>query len=170
MRTDVDLRAAAADEREALENLFQLYTHDFSEQWSGTSRGELNDDGRFSPYDLGPYWRDADHVPLILRLEGHLAGFALLNRTAHAGAAVDHNMAEFFVVRKHRRAGVGRAAVGTILARYPGLWETAVARPNTAALAFWRRAITEHPGVGDLEERNLQTASWNGPVFRFRVG
>ena len=31
-----------------LQNLFQLYTHDFSEFWAGSARGGLGADGRFT--------------------------------------------------------------------------------------------------------------------------
>ncbi len=40
--TAVDVRLAAPEEKPALANLFQLYVHDFSEQWAGRDDGELN--------------------------------------------------------------------------------------------------------------------------------
>jgi predicted acetyltransferase len=164
------IEVATPGQRVALENLFQLYVHDFSEQWVGTSRGELGEDGRFPPYPhLDSYWREEGRVPLLIRADGRLAGFALLNRFARLRPDPDHAVAEFFVVRKHRRTGVGRAAAHAIFDRYPGLWEAAVARKNVAALAFWRRAISAHPRVSDLEETDMTTSEWNGPVMRFRV-
>jgi predicted acetyltransferase len=78
-------------------------------------------------------------------------------------------MAEFFVARKHRGAGVGRAAAQAIFSRYPGRWEVAVARRNVRALPFWRDAIHSHPAVADVEQRDLATDAWTGPLFRFRV-
>jgi predicted acetyltransferase len=166
----VDLEVASPEHQSVLENLFQLYTHDFSEHWAGTPRGELDEQGRFPPYPLEPYWQDETRVPLLLRREGHLVGLALLDRSSHAGRTVDRNIAEFFIARKHRRGGVGRAAVHAIFERYPGLWETSVARKNVAALAFWRRVIASHPSVADLEERDMHDATWNGPVLCYRVG
>jgi predicted acetyltransferase len=76
-------------------------------------------------------------------------------------------MAEFFVVRKHRRGGVGSAAMAAIVARYPGLWEAAVARRNVQALPFWRRIAAQN---AEVEELDLDTAAWNGPILRFRAG
>lgn len=166
----VEVIAASAGQRGVIENLFQLYVHDFSEQWAGAADGELGEDGRFAAYPLDSYWRDSSRVPLLLRADGRLAGFALLNAMSHAGAAVDRNMAEFFIARKHRRRGVGADAAGVILARYGGVWEIAVARRNLVALAFWRRVVEGNPKVRDLEEIDLRTPVWNGPVFRFRVG
>ena len=166
---DVEVRPAAASERGALENLFQLYVHDFSEHWAGTPRGELDDAGFFERYDLEPYWRDEGCLPFVIRHAGHLAGVVLLDRTSHLGRVVDHNVAELFVVRKHRRAGVAHAAMSHVFDRFPGTWETAVTRRNTSALAFWRRAIGTHARISGIEEHDVQPPVWNGAVFAFRV-
>ena len=163
----VDIQTAMPRDRTVIEAMMQLYIHDFSEHWAGTPRGELGEDGQFAPYPLDPYWRDTGHIPLIMRTGSALAGFALINPKAHSGSAVDHNMAEFFILRKHRRGGVGLAAAQAIFARFPGQWEAAVARRNTAALAFWRRAVGDE---NDVTEIDLTTEAWDGPVLRFRVG
>lgn len=166
---DVEIAVARPGERATLENLMQLYVHDFSEQWAGTPRGELGSDGRFAAYPFDAYWRDAGHVPLLLRRGGHLVGFALLNRSSHSGLPVDRNMGEFFIVRKHRRGGIGTLAARAIFSRYPGQWEAAVARKNVGAQAFWRTAAGGHPSVEDLQETDHSTAAWNGPILRFRI-
>jgi predicted acetyltransferase len=165
----VEVAIAKPHEQAALASMMQLYIHDFSEFWAGRSEGELGEDGRFPDYPLEAYWREPDRVPLIIRVDGRLAGFALLNRVSHAGGAIDRNMAEFFVVRKHRRGGVGSAAARMIFSSYPGVWEVAVARRNLAALAFWRRVITEHPQACGVEQLDLTSEAWNGPLFRFEI-
>ena len=166
---EVSVARAAPHERRALENLMQLYIHDFSERWVDRPEGELRDDGRFPDYPLDAYWREANHVPLLVRRSGRLVGFALLNDSSHTDRAVDRNMAEFFIVRKHRRSGVGTAAAHTIFSRYPGQWEAAVARTNTAALSFWRGAVKQHPASEGIEECDIARSAWNGPVLRFRI-
>jgi predicted acetyltransferase len=167
---DIEITVARADERNVIANLFQLYIHDFSELWAGEAGGEIQDDGVFEPYQpLDLYWREADRVPLLFRTGGRPIGFALLNATSHSGLPVDRNMAEFFIVRKHRRGGAGTAAARAVFSRYPGIWEAAVARKNVGALAFWRRAVSGHPGVEDLGETDHQTPDWNGPILRFRI-
>jgi predicted acetyltransferase len=166
---NLELVPANAADRPAIDNLLQLYIHDFSEHWAGRSEGELLDTGRFPDYPLDKYWSDPGCVPLLLRVDGKLAGFALLNQQGHVGRPVDRNMAEFFVVRKHRRAGLGRIAAHQIFTRYPGQWEVAVARRNVAALAFWRRVIGQHPLAIDIDETDVVSTAWNGPLIRFRV-
>ena len=165
----VEVSVARSDEKGAIENLIQLYHHDFSEQWCGTSRGELENDGRFPEYPLEVYWREPAHLPLLLRMNQRLVGFALLNASSPSGRGVEHNMAEFFIARKHRRCGVGTTAAQGIFSCYSGQWETAVARQNVGALEFWRKAITRHSLARDVEEFDVTTDSWNGPVIRFRI-
>lgn len=166
---DVTLELAGPEKRPTLENLFQLYTHDFSDFWTDRPDGELEEDGRFAQYvHLDGYWTDADRTPLLIRAGGHIAGFALINTFAHSGLPLDYSVAEFFVVRKHRRAGVGFAAATLLMRARPGLWEMAVARRNTAALPFWRRvgAAIAAPSVEELDRND---DLWNGAIIRLRV-
>jgi predicted acetyltransferase len=165
----VEVSVAQPEERVALANLTQLYIHDFSEFWAGTPDGEVQDDGRFGDYPLDAYWREPSRIPLLFRQDDHLIGFALLNAVGHGPWPVERNMAEFFIVRKHRRGGVGTSAARQAFSLYPGAWEVAVARKNIGAVTFWRQAIGGHPQVRDVHEQDLTTAAWNGPLFRFVV-
>lgn len=164
--SDLEITVAQPHERVVLENLMQLYVHDFSEQWSDQARGEVGADGLFEAYPLDPYWREPTHIPLLVRKGGHLAGFALLDAHSHAGRTVDRNVAEFFILRKHRRGGVGLAAAQAIFARYPGVWEAAITRRNVGALHFWRKAASAY---AEVTETDIVSDDWNGPVLRFRV-
>lgn len=169
----VEVSRATEMERAVLDNLFQLYVHDFSEQWAGTARGEVGPDGRFSPYPwMESYWREPGRVPLLLRRDGHLIGFALLNKLfAHSGLPLDWSMAEFFILRKHRRSGAGTEAAHRIFSNHPGQWETAIAASNAAALAFWRKAASSHSAVSAVQETaHADNAGWTGPIIRFRIG
>jgi predicted acetyltransferase len=168
--SDVTVTVAGEGERPVLDNLMQLYFHDFSDFWRGHDDGELDANGRFADYPfLAAYWRESGRVPLLVRKAGHVAGFALVNDASHSGAPVDHNVAEFFIVRRHRRGGAGAAAAQAIFTRFPGQWEAAVMRANVGALAFWRHAVRGHPQARDVEELDLDNALWNGPILRFSI-
>ncbi len=169
MPPKLDIALAAADERIVLENLMQFYVHDFSEFWWDRPGGEFEADGRLSAYPLDPYWSDPDHIPLLLRAAGRLVGFVLVDKESHSGQPTDRNVAEFFIARKYRRGGYGTAAAQGVFDRYPGQWEAAVARRNVGALQFWRRAIGAHPRVEDIQEDDVGSAHWNGPIIRFRI-
>lgn len=164
----VELEPCRKTHRPTLEALFQLYTHDFSEQWAGTERGELQDDGRFEPCPwLDSYWTEPAREAFLIRADGALAGFVMLNDHSHAGLPLDHAVAEFFVVRKHRRSGVGNAAARAAIRTRPGLWELAVARKNAGALLFWR-GVANDLASGPLEELD-EVDGWDGAILRFRV-
>ena len=164
----VTLDPCSASRRPALEAMFQLYTHDFSEQWAATDRGDLEETGRFADYPyLDLYWTDADRSAWLIRANGRLAGFALLNTYSHSGLPTDHDMAEFFVVRKHRRSGVGRAAAMRLIGERVGQWELAVARANVGALSFWRGVANAM--TPEVEELDCDDARWNGTILRFVV-
>jgi predicted acetyltransferase len=166
----VELERAGPERRETLANLFQLYTHDFSEQWAGERQGDLGEDGRFAAYPfLDSYWAEADREPLLIRADGKLAGFALINTFAHSGLPTDFSMAEFFVARKYRRSGVGLAAATEVIRARPGQWDIAVARRNLAAQPFWRR-VAAAVAVGGIDELDRADERWNGLILRFRAG
>jgi predicted acetyltransferase len=150
-----------------IQNLMQLYTHDFSEFWAGTPRGDLGSDGRFDPYPMDGYWTRPRWSAAFIQCNGVLAGFVLVNDQAHSGGPVDHNVAEFFILRKHRGQGVGRRAAQAVFSQHPGLWEVAVARKNLDAQEFWRKSIRGAPRATNVQELDLSTDQWNGPVLRF---
>lgn len=162
---------ARAEAAPIIGNLMQFYVHDFSELWFDRAEAELEADGRFSDYpDLETYWSDPAREAWLFRINDRPVGFALVNDVAHAPTPVDRAVAEFFVVRKHRRRGVGIAAAHALFGSAWGVWEAAVVRRNAGALAFWRRAAQSYPGVRDVVEEDRHDARWDGAVLRFRVG
>lgn len=79
------------------------------------------------------------------------------------------NMDEFFVLRKHRRHGVGTAVAREMFRRFPGRWRVAQTPRNTGAQAFWRKVIGEYTG-GRYTEATPADPGWEGrPVQEFEV-
>ncbi|MCR5880792.1 GNAT family N-acetyltransferase [Phenylobacterium sp. J367] len=165
---EVTLEPVGPERREAVANLFQLYVHDFSDFWS-ERQVELGEDGRFPPYPfLDTYWEDPERAPFLIRADGQLAGFVLLNTHSHSGKPCDWNVAEFFVARHYRREGVGRRAALAAISGRPGLWEIAVARRNAPAQPFWR-GVAQAAASGPVEALDQADGNWNGLILRFRV-
>lgn len=163
----VSVAVAGRAQAPLIQNLVQLYTHDFSEFWGGTSRGDVNAQGLFDAYPLDDYWILPAWTALLICCERVLAGFCLVNDRTHSGLVAQRNMAEFFILRKHRGRGVSQAAAGIIFSHHPGSWEVAVARQNARACAFWRRTIQGSAKSSQFQELDLQDERWNGPIFRF---
>ena len=163
---------APAAQRPVLDCLLQLYKYDFSEFAPiGSPYGEVDEEGRFASYPrLESYWRESGRIPLLIRADDHLAGLVLVHQWSALGLPLDHGVAEFFVLRKYRRARVGTRAALLIFRRYPGRWEVPVAWYNPPALAFWRKVTEEAaPGkVGDIAGDD--GTRWAGPVLCFTTG
>jgi predicted acetyltransferase len=158
-----------ADRRHVLDSLMQLYLHDFSEHASlNTSRGEVDEDGRFAYRRLDTYWSEPGRVPLLIRAGGRIAGFVLVNQWSALDRPLDHAIGEFFVLRKYRRARVGTRAAHLVFRHMPGRWEVAVASYNQGALAFWRSVAASLPR--EAEERAGDGQCWAGTVLCFDTG
>ncbi|MDR3513211.1 MAG: GNAT family N-acetyltransferase [Caulobacteraceae bacterium] len=166
---NVEIVQATVDRRPLIEGLFQFYAYDFSEFAAPDSPDfEVDEAGRFAAYaHMDAYWRDPACVPLLITADGRAAGFALVNDWSPSGLGVDRAMAEFFIRRKYRRAGLGGEAVRQVLALYPGWWEIAVAARNTPALAFWPRAVAALDAVTRLTPIEGDGVRWRGPILRF---
>ncbi len=162
----ISLDPATLEERGALRNLMQLYVYDWSELLSL----DVGADGRFDDYPLDVYWTEAWRHPFLIRVDGKLAGFVLVSeRSRLTGASGVADMAELFVVRRYRRAGVGFAAATAAFERFKGPWEVRQRRDNLDATKFWHKVIARHTN-GKYEELDWNDASWNGPVQRFSTG
>ena len=84
---------------------------------------------------LDAYWTDSDRKAYLFDVDGHPAGFALVRLTDPI------ELAEFFILRKYRRTGVGTAAAREAIARHAGRWIVTQIPSNEPATAFWRHAI-----------------------------
>jgi predicted acetyltransferase len=159
----VILSPASVNERGVLANLMQLYVYD----WSEILPLDVGPDGRFAEHAIDSYWQDDWRHPFLLRVDGALAGFALVaGRSRLTGQPGIHDMAEFFVMRRYRRRAVGLTAARAAFDRFPGPWEIRQRPDATAATAFWRRAIAQYTG-GAYREVAWNDAAWTGPVQFF---
>jgi predicted acetyltransferase len=140
--TDIVLNAATAGDAPVLSNLLELYIHDLSAAFPGV---ELGANGRFGYGKLALYWSDPSrHFPFLIRLGSQLAGFALATRGSPACDAADvFDVAEFFVIRRYRRSGVGRRAAMLLWKRLPGSWIVRASEGVPGAVPFWRTAVAE---------------------------
>jgi predicted acetyltransferase len=76
------------------------------------------------------------------------------------------DMSQFFVLRKHRRRGVGERAAAMTFDAFRGRWEVREALRNTPAHEFWRSVIGRY-ARGRFTETMLDDERWRGPVQSF---
>ncbi|TKJ20673.1 GNAT family N-acetyltransferase [Blastococcus sp. CCUG 61487] len=148
---EIAVSPAAETEKPVVRRLLALNAHDFSE----IDGRELGPHGEYGYRYLDHYWTEPERHAFLVRVAGALAGCVLVRTGA------PHRLGEFFVVRKHRRSGVGTAVAREIFRRFPGEWLVEEVPGNDAAVAFWRRAIP----VAFQE-----TVTESGTAQRFVVG
>lgn len=166
------IERADESDRALIDGLAQFYIYDFSEIEPIDSEAfAFNAAGGFSPLPgVDDYWGKQGAHPLLIRFDGRVAGFSLINTSSHRdGGTVERNMGEFFVARHYRRNGVAAEAVRQVLERYPGDWEVAVVERNAAAKAFWPRAIAAAPNVTRLVRVDGDGEHWRGPIWCFNA-
>ncbi len=120
------------EDHEVLERLAELYWHDLSEY----EPMAFDCSGRFF---IGVVKPDPQHAKVAyLAYNGlALAGFVVIKRDEDR-----HWIDQFFVLRAHRRSGLGTRIAYRVLDQHSGPWSLSVIKSNDAALAFWRDQIT----------------------------
>jgi len=153
---EVVLDPANSEQAPLLGNLLELYIHDLSPAFPNI---ELGVDGRFGYDRLPLYWSEPEtRFPFLIRRGGKVAGFVLVTRGSPASEDPGvFDIAEFFVVARERRSGVGRRAAFLLWNHLPGRWIARASEANPAALGFWAGVVKEytngdamefkHPGV-----------------------
>jgi predicted acetyltransferase len=161
---DLVLDPANSDEAPLLANLLELYTHDLS----GVFKLDVGAEGRFGYAKLPLYFNEPGRrFPLLFRVAGQLAGFALINRGSPVSDDPDVlDMAEFFVLRRYRRAGVGGRAAALLWDRHPASWVVRVSAGNAAGREFWTPTIANY-SAGRYEETQRPGTPHGWHVFQF---
>jgi predicted acetyltransferase len=162
MPIGLELIEAGAQQQSVLENLLQLYIHDFSE----LIPLDVGDNGRFSYKNLTPYWSDSSRLPFLATFDGKLAGFVLVTISELSGDGEGYDMAEFFVLRSYRHRGIGRELAEKVWLRFPGLWQIRVMANNVAAFKFWASSIAKFTQrMADFTSFEIDGTRWH--LFSF---
>jgi predicted acetyltransferase/SAM-dependent methyltransferase len=156
----VVLEPVAEEDKAVLANLLQLYRHDLSE----FLHYELSEHGTYVYRFLDHYWSEPGRHAFFIRVDRHLAGFALARDVDG-----EHEVAEFFVVRRHRHRGVGLEAALALFARLPGRWSLFHDNANEAAGRFWKEVVERASGGNFEHERLISPAGIVGQQYRFAV-
>jgi predicted acetyltransferase len=101
-----------------------------------------NDNGYYGYAELPMYWSDPNKYPFLIWVNKKLAGFVLVQK----GSPIDLNpnvwdIAEFFIMRKFRKKGIGQFIAQNIWSQFEGAWQVRAWDNNQAAYAFWNNTI-----------------------------
>lgn len=133
----IEILPAQVEDKPVLGHLLQLCLHDYSE-FNGK---EVNDHGLFDYPYLDYYWIEPGRYPFLVWVEGTLAGFVLVRQLEQDMAEPLWQMAEFFILRKYRRRGIGREVAHRVFDRFEDRWQVIPQEGNLPAQAFWEHVL-----------------------------
>lgn len=163
--TRVTVRPLRTRDVPIVRRLVQLYVYDLV-----GARWGVEADGSYAPPRWHRrFWRRDGRHRFLVRVNGRPAGFALIREIAPGHGGPAHEISEFFVLRTHRRRGVGARVARALFNRFPGRWELSVLTWNRGALSFWRRVIR---GAARGRVESIQRAQGDLPsiLWRFEAG
>ena len=138
---NITIKKIKREEKNILKNLWQKYVYEYS-QYSGN---EMNNNGLFSEGIIDLYWIAKDFFPYFIRVNGKLIGFLLIdNDYPGFSDEVDFNLANFFIIYKYRRNGIGKYVINHIFNKYKGKWKLLYHPKNKVAKLFWLKTINEY--------------------------
>jgi predicted acetyltransferase len=157
----ITIQMVEYEHKSTLRNLLELYKYDFSE----FDPEDVNENGLFEYMYLDHYWTEEGRHPLFIRVDGKLAGFALVRMMGtNEHSQPIYSMAEFFIMKKYRKLGIGIIASNEIFNRFRGIWKVAQIENNKPAQIFWRKAIERYTNDNFQEVRDDE---WEGPIQTF---
>jgi predicted acetyltransferase len=154
---NVELIKTGESQAEVIANLVPFYIYDLSELmgWSCPESGRFGGED-----DLPQYWgnsvesecawpKGSEGHPFTIRVDGELAGFALVKRVGDTSTP-HFEIGGYFVLRKFRRKHVGERVARDVFAMFPGNWTVGSMVGNTPANAFWKSAVADFT-AGEFE-------------------
>lgn len=143
------IKRAQIHDKVIIRNLLQLYLYDMTE--FEIENRSLNKSGEYDYRYLDHYWTEKGRYPYLLFAGKEIAGFALVRKMKN-----HYSMAEFFVLRKFRRHGLGLRCVTEILQKHGGAWRIHFLKTNEAAEKFWGK-VALNLAIGNIEKGELSS-------------
>lgn len=154
----IDVTLALISDKPLIKQMMELFRHDLSE----FENVDLDEHGFFGYSYLDYYWVEAERSPLIVRVDRKLAGFVLINQHTHFPEN-QYSVAEFFILRKYRRRGVGREVAFYVFNLFFGRWEISQINRNLIAQKFWNDTIRSY--TADNYTKEIVETDHGGKIF-----
>lgn len=140
---DITLHLMPVEEKALLVRLMELYLYEFS----AFSNDDISEYGYYGYDHIDDYWNEDGRFPYLIRVDGKIAGFALICPHCDYRKEADARcFGEFFVMLKYRGMGVGKQAAMQLLDRHRGPWEICYWKNNVPAGKFWAKVVAEYTG------------------------
>lgn len=160
----IEVLEAHKNDIPVIQNLARFYVYDLSEYMGW----RCPENGLFGCRD-DDFWNSNKNHFFVVRVDGELAGFAVIENLGE-DEMTDYDVAEFFILRKFRRKGVGRFVAHTLFDKFRGNWQVRQLVDNLSAQIFWRKVISEYTS-GNYEESSASKDEyeygWEMVIQRF---
>ncbi|MDR3476596.1 MAG: GNAT family N-acetyltransferase [Gammaproteobacteria bacterium] len=138
---DLKLIPASISDYSVIQNMGRFYVYDMSEYMGHAKGWEMPQDGLYECISFKKYWETDKAYPFLIHYKNEIAGFVIVDNLG-CESATEFNMAQFFILRKFKHQGIGKAVANWCFDRFPGRWEVMVMPGNEGAYRFWRSVIS----------------------------
>ena len=137
---NIELKCVNVEDKEILRNLLEKYDYEFS-QWDNRDVNKL---GLYGYDYLDCYWTEEKRWAYFIEVDGKLAGFIMINNYPEADEETDYSLAEFFILYKYRRCGIGKFAAIKVFDMFHGKWQLKRHPKNITSVYFWDSVVSEY--------------------------
>ena len=137
---NIEIVPVSIEEKEILKNLLEKYDYEFSQY----DKRDVNTLGLYGYKYLDFYWTEEKRWAFFIKVDGNLAGFVMVNDFPEANEKTDYSLAEFFVMYKYRRCGVGKYAAFAVFDMFKGKWQLKRHPKNIGSVYFWNNVVNEY--------------------------
>lgn len=163
---NIEIIKARSDQQSVIAQLYELYTYEMTDLVDF----DIKDNGYYGYEDLLLYWKDSSRYPYLIWVNQKLAGFVLLQQGLPSETDTPPDVwdvAEFFIMRKFRKKGIGQYVAQYIWQKFKGPWQVRVWGNNEPAHAFWRAAIEIFSGKTATPYKQVCDGEYELFVYRF---
>ncbi|MBL4937686.1 GNAT family N-acetyltransferase [Clostridium sp. YIM B02515] len=136
----IDIIPVGLEDKEILRNLLEKYDYEFSQY----DDRDVNKLGLYGYDYLDNYWTEKNRWAFFITVDDKLAGFSMVNDFPETKEETDYSLAEFFIMYKYRRMGVGKYAVKRVFDMFKGRWQLKRHPKNLASVYFWDNVVSEY--------------------------
>ncbi|MEO6721548.1 MAG: GNAT family N-acetyltransferase [Ferruginibacter sp.] len=151
METSIDFKLikASLKYKNVIHNLMQFYIYDFTE----FNKSDVEENGLYADYiNLDEYWKEPNHsYPYLIKKHKKHVGFVLVKFNESVERCF-FSIAEFFILKKYRGEGIGKAVANQVFTLHKGQWEVHQIESNKPAQIFWNTVIDKYTR-GQFNER-----------------
>jgi predicted acetyltransferase len=126
LRMNIKVQEACLEDKTILHNLMELYAYDFNE----FDQCDVSAHGLFGYDRLDRYWTEGGRYPFLVSVDDKPAGLVRVRTMDESKTDSIRSIAEFFILRKYRRQGIGKEVAHRIFDRFPGQWNVAQVENN----------------------------------------